>query len=384
MTPKTEHSGDDLRLSIGTHSMTRAFRQVERICRLYRLHLQRFLLLIFWFAPTLVCAQSGQALDRLPYEVSIDVRWKGERIQVKRVFSCDLRRRLHPGSTRTLDENLKLRDVWEPNADRISYVLPSREVVIFRTPNICNTSNKWTDPLPENYLPITYWIDNAINPTRAEEVVFANYFTENSRRKLEVTDFRIAEAPGAADRIEGNGGDSNLFASTVGTTDRYFVGLVASAFPQFVWEKFGALAATLSASASGPIDREFVRRSAPFLLAECVGPAQGIGKSKDCMVGPFDVRPYAVETSIERGVWRIDYQAVGVRSFQRHDLIEGQTLKECAIGSAGCDPRQGTYRVEIDGNSFEYPMRDAGIAYDARKKMLVRFSMAVVRSTNAK
>jgi hypothetical protein len=318
--------------------------------------------------------------DRLPYEVRISGQWNSKPLEITRILSCDMKRRMAPGNITTPDEALKVRDVWESNGDRISHRLPNGEVLIFRVPHMCNTFSKSLMPLPHGYLPATYWIDNRLNPDMAEEVTYINYFSNVSRRFV-IQEFSMSAVLPTTE-VQGESADVDLFHTRIPRHDLYFAGLQATAFPQFVWQRYPELVAALKKlGRAGPVSRETLRRTAPDLLSSCSGPEQGIGRSERCLIGRFDTRPYAIAMRLHDGIWKPLYGESGVRRFTARAIPAGVSSKGCSWSVAECDVRQGTYRVEVDNYLHEYSMKEGGALYDAKNGMVIVFGIGVFAGT---
>ena len=330
--------------------------------------------------PTTSFSQTGKVLDRLPFELIIDIFWQGKDIQIRRVLSCELRRRMHPGNITSVDPGLKLRDVWEQNVDRIYHVLPSGEVLIVVLPHQCNTFNKWLDPLPEGFLPITYWVDSAESPQLVEKITSSRYFTENPRRRFEMSRFRQIEAKHLADKIDDDQRLADLVDSRIGGYDALSIGFAAIAFPKSVWERYPALAAELNRyTKSGAVERDLVVRTALPLLGSCENAAQGIGPSERCLTNLIDTRPYVISAVLEGGVWRLSFDEPGVRRLFRYKETTGSSNQRCPPVFQECNVGRDTYRFEIDGTVYEFLMQNTGIFFDVNKQMLLRVGLIVDR-----
>lgn len=332
---------------------------------------------------TSVLAQAGKVLDRLPFEVIMDITWRGQDIQIRKVLSCDKRRRLHPGNITNLDEGLKMREVWDQSAYRTYHVLPSREVLIIVAPPVCSPFNKWINPLPDGYLPIMYWVDNADAPKVGEQIVYSRYFTANPYRRFEIRRFQVVEARHLTDKIDDDQRLVWLFRSSAVKRDAYFVGASAVAIPKPIWSQYPALAAELSKyTESGTVDRSLVQQTARILLESCQAEALGIGPAEKCLVGPFDDRPLVISASpISEGLWRLDYEDAGVERYVRHIDADQLDQTGCNPSFVICNLYKGTYRLEIDGKLYELPKSGGKLVFDAKKQVLLRLRFGFVSST---
>jgi hypothetical protein len=332
------------------------------------------------FASTASFAQTGRILDRLPFEVVMDIVWQGKEIQIRKVLSCDLRRRMHPGNITSVDPGLKLRNVWEQSVNRFYHVFPSGEVLIVVPPHQCNTFNKWLDPLPDGYLPITYWVDNADSPQVVEDISSYLYY-KNPRRRFEMRRFQQIEAKHLADRIDDDERLADLVRSRLTYFDALFVGLSVVAFPKSVWERYPALAAELSKrTETAGVERELVHRTALPLLGFCESSAQGIGPAERCLTGPLDTRPYAFPASLQDGVWRIHFDEPGVHRYLRYASVAELERRGCLPNFYECKAARETYRIELDGSVFDYEL-GKGTFFDVKRQMLVRIGVGRWLST---
>ena len=326
-------------------------------------------------------SQSGKVLDRLPFEVVVDVRWQGKDMQVRKVLSCDMRKRMHPGNITSVDPGLKLRDVWEQNLIRVQHVLPTDEVWIFLIPNICSPFNKWLNPLPHGFLPVTYWLDNSTRPTKAEHVGSFRYFDENPFRRFEIRRVSIVESVPHGASIEDEQPLAELLNSRK-APGAYYVGVNGVVIPKSIWAQYPELAQELSGRVdTGLVNRELVQKAAPPLLTSCEAYTHGIGPVKRCPAGVFDDRPHIVAGSPHEGHWKLNYADVGVRRY-------GYLAASQEIDRTGCNPTyptcnlaKGTFVIEIDGSLFELPRRGGGVVFDKTHQSLIRIGLGIVGSS---
>ena len=342
--------------------------------------------LVLMLTSVSLLAQSGKILDRLPFEVIMDIVWQGQDIQIRKVVSCNMRKRLYPKDHPTSvdpGQNLSLQEVWDQDVNRIYHVLPSKEVLIIELPHVCSPLNKSLLSLPDGFVPIMYWVDNADSPKVAEEIVSYRYFTDNPRRRFEFRRLHVVEARQLADKIDDDQRLVGLIWSPFVKYDAFFTGLSAVALPKSIWGQYPALAAELSKyTGTGPVDRNMVRQTAPNLLGACMSSIAGIASDKECQKGFLDHRPYVIPASLENGVWRLQYDEVGVRRDFRYVDFDKMDRRGCVPGVPQCNVERGTYRFEIDGKVYERSMRsNAGIFFDVKKQMLLRLGFGLVRST---
>lgn len=338
------------------------------------------LFVVLGLASSSLYAQPAKVLDRVPFELLIDLNWQGQDIQVRKILSCDLRRRTHPGNTPD-DPGLKVREIWEQNVNRVSYVLPSKEVLIFIIPDACRTFNGGLGRLVDDFLPITYWLDRLDSPREAEQLRYSHYFAENPYRRFVIKQVRISESKGSKRRIEDDQSLVDLLESRYSPA-AYFVGVNAKAFPRSVWSRYPELEKELRGyTQSTAVDRQLLQKTAPLLLHHpCEAEAQGIGPRANCMVGPLDDRPYAVAAKREGDGWAVDYKDVGVRRYVRY--VESRDIDStgCNRSFPICNLYKGTYRVKVGDETFEFPRVGAGVVYDAKNELLVLISFGFVRS----
>jgi hypothetical protein len=332
-------------------------------------------------ASSLSLGESPKAVERKPFEVSIELEWQGRTVQIRKILSCDLRRRSHPG-----DDDTKMRDVWEQNIQRITHVLPSKEVLIFRLPGLCRTFNGGFHPhaLRDDFLPTTYWLNHSDSPTEAEHIRSYRYFLENPHRRFVILGVRTGETKAANTDITDKEPGADLFASPY-WPEAYFAGVNAIVFPKAVWMRFPELAKELATlKKTGTIDWKLLQRLAPVLLETCSSDAHGVGKAANCMVGPFDDRPYAVAARKEGDFWNVDYKDVGLRRYSRH--LESRDLDRtgCNPSFVTCNLWKNSFRVKVADETFEFPRRGGGIVFDANNQVLVRTSFSIVGSGTEK
>lgn len=340
---------------------------------------QLLFLMLFGLVSPSLWAQPAKILDRMPFELLIDLNWQGQDIQVRKILSCDLRRRTHPGNTPD-DRGLKVREIWEQNVNRVFYVLPSKEVLIFTIPNVCRPFGGGLGRLVDDFLPITYWLDRADSPKEAEELRYSRYFAENPYRRFVIKQVRISESKDPKASIEDDQSLVDLLETRYNPT-AYFVGVNARAFPRSVWGRFPDLEKELgSYTRSSTIDRELLQKTAPLLLGVCESHVQGIGPRANCMVGLFDDRPYVVAARPEGDTWVVDYRDLGVRRFNRYVESSDVDTTGCSRSFPTCNLRKGTYRVRVGGETFEFPRRGGGIVYDAKNQLLVLIGFGLVGS----
>lgn len=342
--------------------------------------------LILALAPPSSFAQAGKILDRLPFEAIVDIVWQGQEIQVRKVLSCNMRRRLYPVDRPTSvdpGQNLRMQEVWDQDVSRIYHVLPSKEVLIFVLPVVCQPLKKSLYSIPDGFLPITYWVDNADTPAVGERIVYYQYFTVNPYRQFELRQFRIAEARHLADKIDNDQRLVWLFQSSAVKKDAYFVGASAVAIPKSIWSRYTVLASELSKHAESVlIDRSLVQQTARNLLEFCEARSLGIGLAEKCPVGPFDDRPLVISAAlISKGLWRLDYEDIGVRRYAHH-------IRADQIDRAGCNPSfvicnlyKGTYRLEIEGKAYEFSKEGGHLVFDAKRQVLLHLRFGFVSST---
>ena len=79
--------------------------------------------------------QAAEVLDRLPFEVIMNVRWQGKDLEIRKVVSCEKTRRLYPTDRALLD--LRPTEVWDQKIFRISHVLPAGDILIITLPPVC-------------------------------------------------------------------------------------------------------------------------------------------------------------------------------------------------------------------------------------------------------
>ena len=340
-------------------------------------------LLVSAMLPSVSPAQSSKVLDRRPFEVIVNVVSRGKEIEIRKLFSCELRNRLHPGPVISLDNGLRRRDVWDQSTHRMYHVLPSNEVLIFELPGVCNPFDERLIQLPANYLPITYWVNDASAPTRAQQIVYHSYFTANPDRQFEVRSFRVEAAPHLRNRPDDDGRLVWLFDSATHQKDAYFVSVYAVAIPRTIWSRYPELAAELSKlGKSQVVDGELVRRTAVRLLGLCEAERIGIGPSNEC---PFDTRPLTISASrVSEGAWQLRYRDIGVRRYTR--LIGADELDKtgCNPVSPTCHLWEGSMRVELNGTTYEVPKGgeiDPVFLFDAERDVLLRLRFRVMSST---
>jgi hypothetical protein len=326
-------------------------------------------------------AQRALVLDRLPFEVTIDIVWQGRDLQIRKILSCDLRRRDHPGNIQSHDYGLKLREVWEQNTNRISHRLPSNELLVFLFPgNACNQFNKWLNPIPLDFLPITYWLNDANKPSEAEHIRSHRYFEANPKRKFAVRSFRIS-AVKPDTQIEDEQFGVDQFQSRK-RADAYFGGVNAVVIPKTEWGRFPQLAeALVKLKTTVEVDRNLVNATAPALLAFCDADNQGIRTTEKCRSGPFDDRPHAVAGWFDGTAWRLDYMDIGVRRFSRYIEASEVDRTGCGPTAPTCNLRAGTYRLVVAEREFYLPKLSGSLIFDAREQVLVRVGFGLVPSS---
>ena len=329
--------------------------------------------LAFGIASSPALPQRTRPLDRTPFELLIDLKWQGRDLEVRKVLSCDLHKRYVSRNTAD-DHQARWREIWEQNVNRVSYVLPSGELLIFVIPSICRTFNGGIDPLSllDDFIPITYWLDNATSPKEVEVLRSYRYFTDNPQRRFVIRRVQFAETKAPKTSIDDDQSKVHLFKSP-GPPEAYFVSVNAAVFPKAVWARFPELAAELvKYSKSATVDRSVVKKAAALLLDYCDRDARGAGPATDCYPDGFNDRPYAVAAKPENDGWSIDYEDVGVTRARRY--LEARDLDQtgCTGGISTCNLFKGSYRVTVAGEMFEFPRRGYGLVFDAKNQLLIR------------
>lgn len=331
-------------------------------------------------APPSSFAQRAPIIDRLPYEVVANIVWDGKAVELRKVTSCDQRRRMHPGTEG--DRELRLREVWEQSVHRVHHVLPTGEVLIFELPGVCRTFDKRIYPPAQEFLPVTLWLDRAEAPKLAEEIVSYRYFEENPRRRFQFLKFKIERSNRAADSIDDDQRLTWLLGSS-GKPDAYFVSVSAAAIPKAVWGRYPALAAELQRLSSGLVPRNVVEQHAAVVKLECEGGANGIGPSDRCLTSQFDDRGFIVSASqTTEGSWRLDLSDVGVRRYAW--LIDASRIDSsgCTVSFPTCNLFKGSYHLIVNGKSYELAKTTTDFLLDAERELLIRPSYRIRRSTN--
>lgn len=332
------------------------------------------------FLPPISYAQRPTITDRLPFEVVANIVWHGQPLELRKVTSCDQRRRMHPGTEG--DRELRLREVWEQSTFRLHHVLPSGEVLIFHLPGVCRAFDKRVVPPPAGFLPITILLDRSQTPRTAEQIVSYRYFRENGRRRFEFVNFRIERSDRESEAIDDDQRLTWLLESS-GKPDAYFVSVSAAAIPKNVWSRYSALATELQRLKTGLVRRGLVEQHAKTLMLECEGGANGIGPSARCLTSQFDDRPFIVSAGQEApGTWRLDISDVGVRRYAR--LLDASRIDSngCEISFPTCNLFKGTYQLIVDGRPYELAKTMTDFVFDAERQLLIRPTYRVRRSTN--
>jgi hypothetical protein len=322
--------------------------------------------------------QADRVLQRFPFEVVLDISWRGEDIRIRRVLECSMRERLHPF-------------VWDQDVSRISHVLPNDEVLIVTVPGVCGGLNRpprstALSPLPAGYVPIMFWIDSAAKPRHVERIVSDRYFTENPRRRFVVRRFSISPTPDeSAESVEGDQSLIWLIDSPAYELDYYFVGVPVTVFPRAIWDRFPKLSEVLSRQTdSGYVDVDVVRRAALDLVRSCIHPFEGVGSATPCRVGFSDDRVHTMGSASERDVWRIAADDWGVVRY--HLLIEARTLdtRGCNAAQPTCNLLRGTFEIDIAGRQVTVEkQREYHFYFDHARQSLIRFRYSLSRGTQS-
>ena len=330
-------------------------------------------------SPTSSLAQRAKILDRLPFEVVANIVWQGQELELRKVVSCDQRRRMHPGSEG--DSGLRLREAWDQSVYRVHYVLPSREVLIFELPGICRTFDKRIYPPVQDFRPVTLWVDSAEAPKVGEQIVSYRYFRDNPKRRFEFRKFRMALAKSGIEEIDDDQRLVWLLRSS-GNPDAYFVGVSVSAIPKSVWGQFAALAAELRGRRTGLVARRVVEQHGKLLLVGCDGAANGIGPSERCITSQFDDRAFVISASqLSADSWRLDLDDVGVRRYVHLVDAAGLDSSGCNPSFRTCNLFKGSYQLIVDETSYEIAKSAGDLVFDAEKQLLIHPSFRVVTST---
>ena len=325
-------------------------------------------------------AQSAKIIDRLPVEVVASIVWQGKELELRKLISCDQRRRMHPGTE--ADRELRVREVWNQSMSRVYHVMPSGEVLIFELPVVCREFEKAIGAVSESFLPLTTWVDNARAPKAAEQIVSHRYFRDNPKRRFEFRKFTMAIASSGLGKIDD---DQRLvwLLGSAGKPDAYFAGVSVAAFPKEIWGQFAPLAGELQRRNTGLIERGLIEAHARALLSACESRADGIGPAPRCIFGQFDDRLFVASASqTSRDVWTLDAADAGVKRYQH--LVDAARLD-----SAGCNPSfptcnlfKGTYRFVVRDKSYEIAKSRGDLVFDAERQLLMQPRFSIVSSTN--
>jgi hypothetical protein len=131
------------------------------------------------------------------------------------------------------------------------------------------------------------------------------------------------------------------------------------------------------------VDRELVKRTALGLLNACEGPVQGVGPTDRCLTSSVDTRPYVIPAVERDGVWRLQFDDVGVRRYFRYLDVDKMDSAGCPSENLKCNFERGKFRLEVGGKIYELPIRGASlIVFDAKKQVLFVFSsLSLTKST---
>ena len=321
----------------------------------------------FLLSPGMTRAQAYPIIERFPFEVVVDITWRGQEIQIRKVLACNFRRT--PSSSGGTETR------WGLDINQFYYVLPSREVLIFELPSICgglnNSQMRTLTVVPQDFLPLTRWVDNADSPQEAEYIVSHRYFTDNPYRRFEMRKFQVLEAKNLAGRIDDDQRLAGLIRSSETRFDSMFIGVRSVQIPRSVWERYPALAKELNSyTGNQTLDHDLLRKTAVALLGSCENQTVGIRAAKYC---PYHAGSYAFAALLDQGVWRVRDGDVGVNRFFRYQDVDKMDTTGCRPVIPHCNIDNHTIRFEVDGHVLERTIHRSAVIVFNFKTQTIQF-----------
>ncbi|MSQ71592.1 MAG: hypothetical protein EXR27_09935 [Betaproteobacteria bacterium] len=324
------------------------------------LPMKHWVTLMLWgllLSPGMTRAQAYPIIERFPFEVVVDITWRGLEIQIRKVLACNFRRT--PSSSGGTETR------WGLDINQFYYVLPSREVLIFELPSICGGLNdiqqRILTVVPQDFLPLTRWVDNADSPQEAEYIVSHRYFTDNPYRRFEMRKFQILEATNLADRIDDDQRLAGLIRSSELRFDSVFAGMRSVHIPRSVWERYTALVKELNSYTGNQIlEFDLLRRTAVALHGRCENQTVGIRAEKYC---PYHAGSYVFGALLDQGVWLVRDGDVGVMRFFRYQDVDKMDTTGCLSVIPHCNIEKHIYRFEVDGYVHERPVNKSAVMF---------------------